>query len=134
MTHQEIHFLEEFGPYIGALIALLFALISASVMWGKVKEQHDLHSSQIRDLRRGLYQEDGTLVYVTAQHCLEQNRLCQRATCSKIDELKAALVELGKRVEKDRTERILDMREIATFIGRVDQYMSSQKKNGLQAG
>jgi len=74
------------------------------------------HSRQIKSLHKGLYKDDGTLVYKTAEDCKTDQAGCQSGVSKKIDDLKEDLGDLSKSMDGS-------LKEITRFMGRVEGYM-----------
>lgn len=87
----------------GAFIAAGLAGLGAAVAWGRIKQKLE----EVSSLKKGLYRDDGTLVYVPAIDCEKQRTACaarqaehQMILCNKIEavskDLKAAVGQLSQ--------------------------------------
>ncbi len=101
--------------------SLLIVLIGGAVMWGKVKQKVSSNDKQIEQLRRGLYNKDGTLVYITREEC----GLAQGRVCGKIDDLKHSLDKIDEKVDKQAEIQNTGMEKLAGFMGKIEGYMEA---------
>ena len=111
--------MSELKQLVPSLVTIGLFVITLAIAWGKMKERTLEQKKDLVSLKRGLYREDGTLVYVTEEHC----ETLQKTMCNKIDEVKGLIEKLEIKIEDTRKTQGKEMQKISEFIGRVDQYM-----------
>jgi hypothetical protein len=86
---------------IAATVVFIMAGFGAAVAWGRIKQTLDNYSekftavsSEVESLKRGLYNPDGTLIYVAVNECEKRRNACDKIhannyslVCKKIDEM-----------------------------------------------
>lgn len=108
-------------------ISLLSILLGGAVVWGKVKRQLTDHEKYIADLKGGLYNKDGSLVYVPEKVCNTR----RNDFCAKVDEIKGMIRELSSKIDQNQRGAQEEFKNIAGFMGEVSQFMKDQRaKNG----
>ena len=98
---------------LGSGVTLILAGFGFATLRGKIVNTLEDHTSQLANLRHGLYREDGTLVYVPRTEYDEKQKTCfmlqqkaQDATCVKLEAIKEDLKDIqGKREDEAKEFR-----------------------------
>jgi hypothetical protein len=104
-----------------SILYILSFVIGIGIVWGKLKTRQDIQGKQLNDLRRGLYREDGTLVYVTEKACATWHGECKASICAKIEELKEMIKETEEKREQDRQKLNKTIGEISFLLSRYER-------------
>ena len=95
----------------GVTIPLLLALFAVNRAEVKGIKQ---------DLRKALYDDTGSTIYIPRKEFKAVQQGCQNAICNKIEELKAVVLEV-------ETKREDDSKDLHQLMGRVEQYLEDTK-------
>lgn len=117
---------------IGLAGALAVYIVIASVKWGRLKEKVRGLAKDADALRNGLYMSNGTLIYVTEEHCNMLREGCTQQTCKKMDEVKAQVVALANKIEKTNERQASEFAKIANFMGKVEAWFENSKGSSGQ--
>lgn len=116
---------------IGAAVIAVIACTGAAVAWGRIKqtlinsaekftavsiEISDVKkkfSKEIESVKRGLYKDDGTLVYVPADECEKRRADCDKIHASNSANVCRKIEELGKDLQEDREKREAEAKELS---------------------
>lgn len=112
-----------------AWLPTLAATGAFGLLWGDMrstKRQLGAKLDELSDaLKRALYRDDGTTIYVPRQSCEREQARCQSITCGKIEALsvKMDLMDVKREQAKEQqANQMGDMREaIAVLSQRVGQ-------------
>ena len=125
---DEISKVYDIGPYVAGVVSFLSAIIGGAVMWGKIKAKTEEQDVKLDTLKKGLYNVDGTLVYITVRQCTEINKQYNKLVYTKFDEIKSGINALTRQMESERNVRHSEMKQIAIFAGRVDEFIQTHKR------
>ena len=79
-----------------------------------------INRAEVKGMKKSLYNDDGTTVYIPRSEFKQVQQGCQMAVCNKIDELKAVVLRVE--VQQDS-----DAKELHKLMGRVEQYLEDTK-------
>jgi len=123
---------------ISGMAASIAAAASAYIWWRIRKEAERAEKTAGRleeSVKRRLYRVDGQTVYVPRGECDRMHNDCRQTICQKIDamrveffesraELKGLIAQADAKREDTREEFVEQLRELAKFMGRVEEYMA----------
>jgi hypothetical protein len=97
---------------IGGAIAVVYATIKVKV---------PSIENRLRELEK--------MDLVTKDSCAAMQANCQRLICGKIDVIKSDLEKMNEQRQNAREDFFKELRGIATFMGRVEQFMADHIKS-----
>ena len=107
--------------------SVLTTIVGLAIVWGRTMGKIDGLQKDICRLRRGIWKEDGTSIYVTAdEHYRAHNDLKHR-----MEEMRRDLLtqfaefkqELRQQAERNREE----FSKIAVFMGRMEEFLRNSE-------
>lgn len=104
------------------LVSLVVALVALGGFRAKVATKEDL--------RKSLYREDGTTIFVPRAECEKSRANCANRVCSKLEEMKADAQRRHDEHLANEREHLRLHGDMAEFVGAVRQFMENHKKEG----
>ena len=109
------------------VFSIFTTIVGLAVVWGKMMGKIDSLQKDINRLQRGIWKEDGTAIYVTAdEHYRAHDELKYR-----MEEMRRDLLtqfaefkqELKHQAERNREE----FNKIAIFMGRMEEFLRNSE-------
>jgi hypothetical protein len=104
------------------------AAAAAGYIWYRIKKDvqkcEDAMSIVETGIKRRLYNQDGTPIYVTYAEFEKRQKACQDHICAEIRELREGLEKMDARREAARNDSERRYNLLMQFVGRVEEYMN----------
>lgn len=112
---------------LGPLLSLCGSLMGLAYVWGKVKQNLETHEQEIKQLKGGLYNPDGTLVYMPRSECMEQRNRCGNSVTVQLGEVKAMIADLRTEMLNNTRNHNHELQKLMKFVGRVEEHIRGVK-------
>lgn len=117
------------GPLISLFLSLFGSLLGLAYVWGKVRHELEVHGDELRKLKSGLYNPDGTLIYMTKVDCMSTHNRWETSVSAQINEVKSMISDLRTEMLQNTDRHTKEIQKLMKFVGRVEEYMSINRED-----